>query len=234
MEAISIPKAHSAICARAHKINEFTGHSQDATLTEIDGAAALLADASPTMEIRAQVRHRNIKPHEACFCTEACDAARICSHREAKLQERPIAPYATAGLSMENHMLDYSITPPDGILELTPHAPLTKDDFERLGAAVDSYFAGQTKLRRVLIHAQGFPGWEDFGAMAAHMRFIEQHRNSIERVAIATDSHFAGIAAALGKYFSSAELRHFPFAEDARALAWLESPAHAPSSVEAA
>jgi hypothetical protein len=129
---------------------------------------------------------------------------------------------------MENHMLDYTISKPEGILELTPHTSLSKEDFERLTAAVDSYLEDHTKLRGVLIHAKGFPGWEDFGGLAAHMRFVGRHCESVERIAIVTDSHFAGIAASLGKYFTSTEIRHFPFSDDARALHWLESPAKIP------
>jgi hypothetical protein len=130
--------------------------------------------------------------------------------------------YSLEHIFMENRMLDYSISKPEGILEMTPDAPLGKEDFERLSQAVDSYLADHTKLRGVLIHAVGFPGWEDFGALAAHMQFVGRHHKSVERVAIASDSHFAGIAATLGKYFTSAEIKQFSFADDEKALHWLE------------
>jgi hypothetical protein len=38
-----------------------------------------------------------------------------------------------------------------------------------------------------------------------------------------TDSHFAGIAEALGKHFISADVRHFPYSDDVKALEWLKS-----------
>jgi hypothetical protein len=129
-------------------------------------------------------------------------------------------------------MLDYSISKPEGILELSPHAPLSKEDFVRLSAAVDAYLADHTKLRGVLIHANEFPGWEDFGGLAAHMQFVGRHHESVERVAISTDSHFAVIVASLGKYFTSAEIRHFPFADDEKALHWLETPVLSPMAAE--
>jgi len=120
-------------------------------------------------------------------------------------------------------MLDYTISKPEGILELIPHGSLSEEDFERLTAAVDSYLGDHTKLHGVLIHTKGFPGWEGFGGLAAHMRFVSSHFKSVECVAIATDSHFAGIAASLGKYFTSAEFRQFPFSDDAQALQWLRT-----------
>ena len=55
------------------------------------------------------------------------------------------------------------------------------------------------------------------------MHFVREHHEKVERVAIVTDSHFAGIAESLGKHFTSAEIRHFPFSDDATALNWLET-----------
>lgn len=120
-------------------------------------------------------------------------------------------------------MLDYSILKPEGILLLKPSSPLSKEDFGGLGAAVDAYLADHPKLHGVLVRAKGFPGWEDFGGFTAHMHFVREHHHKVERVAIVTDSHFAGIAQAFGKHFLSAEVRHFPFLDEAKALDWLKT-----------
>lgn len=119
-------------------------------------------------------------------------------------------------------MLDYSIMQPEGILVLKPHAPLTKEDFSGLGAAVDAYLFEHAKLHGVMVLAPGFPGWENFGGFTAHMHFVSEHHKKIERLAIVTDSHFAAIAESLGKHFTSAEVKHFPFADDVKALDWLK------------
>ena len=120
-------------------------------------------------------------------------------------------------------MLDYSILKPEGILVLKPTSPLSKEDFAGLSAIVDAYLAGHPKLHGVLICSKGFPGWENFGGFTAHMHFVREHHLKVERVAIATDSHFAGIAEALAKHFTSAEVRHFPFIDEAKALDWLKT-----------
>jgi hypothetical protein len=122
---------------------------------------------------------------------------------------------------MENQMLDYSIMKPEGILVLKPHAPLSKEDFEGLGAAVDAYLSDHAKLHGVMIHSKEFPGWENFGGFTAHMHFVREHHKQVERVAIVTDSPIAGLSESLGKHFTSAEVRHFPFAADVKALNWL-------------
>jgi hypothetical protein len=125
---------------------------------------------------------------------------------------------------MEDPMLDYSIMKPEGILVLKPNAPLSKEDFTGLSAAVDAYLAGHAKLHGVLIQARGFPGWEDFGGFTAHMHFVGEHHKKVKRVAVVTDSQIASIAESLGRHFTSAELRHFPFVEDLKALDWLKTP----------
>ena len=120
-------------------------------------------------------------------------------------------------------MLDYSILKPQGILILKPEAPLSKGDFGTLSAAVDSYLATHETLKGVLIHARKFPGWENFGGFTAHMHFVREHQKKVRRVAIVTDNHFAGIAESLGKHFVSAEIKHFPYADDVKALDWLQT-----------
>jgi hypothetical protein len=55
------------------------------------------------------------------------------------------------------------------------------------------------------------------------MHFVRDHHKKVERVAVVTDSQVAGIAESLGKHFTSAEVRHFPFSDDVKALDWLET-----------
>ena len=119
-------------------------------------------------------------------------------------------------------MLEYSIMQPEGILVLNPLSPLSKEDFSGLNEAVDSYLGNHAKLRGVLIHSRTFPGWESLGGFAAHMRFIHDHLKKIERLAVVTDSPIAGVAESLGKLFTTAEIKHFPFPDEAEALAWLK------------
>ena len=121
-------------------------------------------------------------------------------------------------------MLDYSIMQPEGVLLLKPSAPLTNEDFQGLAAAADAYLADHDKLHGVMIHAKSFPGWENFGGFTSHMHFVREHHNRVERIAIVTDSQIAAVAQSLGKHFIAAEVKHFAYAEDAQALAWLTGP----------
>jgi hypothetical protein len=124
---------------------------------------------------------------------------------------------------MENPMLEFAILRPEGIVVLKPNASLSKEDFVGLSASVDAYLADHASIRGVLIHAEAFPGWENFAGFTAHIRFVHNHHQRIERVALVTDSPVARVAEALAKHFTAADIRHFPFADYEKALNWLKT-----------
>jgi hypothetical protein len=121
-------------------------------------------------------------------------------------------------------VLEYSILKPEGILLLTPTAPLSKGDFAGLGALVDGYLASHTNLHGVLVHSESFSGWDSFGGFTAHVRFLREHERKIDRVALVTDSPVAGAARAMSRLFMSADIRHFAIADYKAALTWLKAP----------
>lgn len=120
-------------------------------------------------------------------------------------------------------MLAHTILKPEGILVLKPDASLSKEDFGGLCAQVDAYLADHAKIHGVLIHAESFPGWENFAGFTAHIRFVRDHHKMIERVALVTDSPLATVAEALAGHFVAAEIRHFPFADYEKGLDWLKT-----------
>ena len=124
---------------------------------------------------------------------------------------------------MEKPVLEYTILKPEGILVLKPNESLGKEDFAGLGASVDAYLADHDSIHGVLIHAEPFPGWENFAGLTAHIRFVRNHHQKIERVALVTDSPVGRVAEALAKHFIAADIKHFPFADYEKALNWLKT-----------
>ncbi len=120
-------------------------------------------------------------------------------------------------------MLEYTIVKPEGIVVLNPNASLTQEDFAGLSTTVDAYLADHSNIHGVLIHAKSFPGWESFAGFVAHIRFVRDHHQKVERVALVTDSPIARVAEALAKHFTAAEIKHFPFADYETALNWLKT-----------
>jgi len=118
-------------------------------------------------------------------------------------------------------MIEYDLDTEHSILEVRPKAALDKDDFVELAKAVDPQIEANGDLAGVIISASSFPGWDSFGSMVTHFRFVRDHHKHIKKLAVVTDSHFADVAEHLGSHFVSAEVRHFPAGQIEQARQWI-------------
>ena len=119
-------------------------------------------------------------------------------------------------------MVKYELRQDDGILALHPEGPLEVADFTTLTSEVDAYLARHGTLRGVLIRAKSFPGWKDFSALLAHLKFLKEHLQRIEKVAIVADGAMANIMPNIANYFVHAQVQHFDLAREDAAWAWLK------------
>ena len=117
-------------------------------------------------------------------------------------------------------MITIDLDKQTGILTLQPSGPLAAEDFRQVAAAVDPFVESHGKLKALIIEAAHFPGWENFGAAAQHLRFIRDHHKDVAKIAIVTDSPLGSIAEHIGSHFIAAEVRHFPAAQAAEAHTW--------------
>lgn len=108
-----------------------------------------------------------------------------------------------------------------GILEIHPSGPLASADFEELALLVDPFIEAHGDLRGVAIVAERFPGWDSFGSLLDHLRFVRDHHQKVRRVAVVSDAPGLSLLPRLAGHFVSAEVRHFPYGERNEALAWL-------------
>ena len=124
-------------------------------------------------------------------------------------------------LQQRHQMIESSLDKANSILHVRPEAALEKTDFEKLAEKVDAYIEASGGLRGLIIEVPTFPGWESFGAMVAHFRFIRDHHKRIEKVAVVTDSVLGDMAEHLASHFVSAEIRHFSAGEIGAAKQWV-------------
>ena len=118
-------------------------------------------------------------------------------------------------------MLDHELLQPEGILILRPKAPLEAADFTKLGQEVDPYIETNGKLHGIMVDAESFPGWKDFAALLAHLRFVRDHHRKVQKIAVVTDSSFLTFAPKIASHFVQAKVRHFSQAQRDAALPWL-------------
>jgi hypothetical protein len=124
-------------------------------------------------------------------------------------------------LNWSTPMVAFELLRTEGILILRPQGRLEAADFEKLAQEIDPYIEASGKLHGLMIDAESFPGWKDFAALVAHLRFVRDHHRRIEKVAVVSDSTFLSIAPNIASHFVQADLRYFPHDERETALAWL-------------
>jgi hypothetical protein len=119
-------------------------------------------------------------------------------------------------------MIEFELLQDAGVLVVEPKSALTADDFHAISSTVDPHIRENGKLTGLLIEAPSFPGWESFGALVEHMRFVRDHHRKIDRIAVVTDSTILMIAPKVAEHFAHPEFKVFRGGERASALAWLQ------------
>jgi hypothetical protein len=122
-------------------------------------------------------------------------------------------------------MVRFELLKDAGVLVVEPQGPLSADDFGAIARTVDPYIAEHGKLTGLLVDAPSFPGWDSFGALVGHLKFVRDHHRSIDRVAAVTDNEFLRIAPRIAEHFAHPEIRVFAGGERAQALRWLRGQA---------
>lgn len=118
-------------------------------------------------------------------------------------------------------MLSHELLRDRGVLVVRPRGRLIADDFARIGAEVDPWIEERGFLAGVLVHTRKFPGYANLRAFRAHMRFLRSHGETVRRLAIVTDGKIFSRVPAVVNRILPPEVRHFPYDEDEKALAWL-------------
>ncbi|MEB3971021.1 STAS/SEC14 domain-containing protein [Mycobacterium ulcerans] len=118
-------------------------------------------------------------------------------------------------------MIDFSLDTEHCILHVRPETALDKEDFVKLAEVVDPHIEATGDLAGLILNAPSFPGWDSFGAMVNHFRFIRDHQKHVKKIAVVIDSHLGDVAEHLTSHFVSAEVRHFPAGQVEQAQQWI-------------
>ena len=118
-------------------------------------------------------------------------------------------------------MIEYTLDSVRSILYLRLKTALEPGDFAELARTVDPYIEEVGSLKGLVIDAPAFPGWQSFGAMVSHFRFVRDHQKHIKRIALVTASPLGNVAEHLASHFVAAEVKHFPAGDVAAATGWV-------------
>jgi len=124
-------------------------------------------------------------------------------------------------------MLKHELRQDEGILALHPEGPLEAADFTTLTSEVDAYLERHGTLRGVLIRTISFPGWKDFSALLAHLKFLKAHLEKIEKVAVVAGGGMANVMPNIANHFVHAQVQHFDLIREDAAWTWLKQGGNA-------
>jgi hypothetical protein len=120
-------------------------------------------------------------------------------------------------------MIRFELLRDAGVLVLEPKSTLSAEDFHEVSRTIDPYIREKGKLTGLLIEAASFPGWDSFGTLIEHLKFVYGHQRNIDRVAVVTDATFFKIAPTIAQHFAHPEIRVFAGGERVKALEWLQA-----------
>jgi len=120
-------------------------------------------------------------------------------------------------------MIKFELLRDAGVLVVEPKSALSAKDFREISRTIDPYINEKGKLTGLLIEAPTFPGWDRFGAVIDHLKFVYDHHRNIDRVAAVTDAAFLKIAPKIAQHFAHPEIKVFASGERVKALEWLQA-----------
>jgi len=126
-----------------------------------------------------------------------------------------------AAIEKERRMIEYDLDTEHSILHVRPTSAIEQEDFIKLASAVDPHIEAAGGLAGLIIETPGFPGWESFGAVVNHLRFVRDHHKHVKKIAVVTDSHLGDVAEHVTSHFVSAEIKHFPAGPFEAAKQWI-------------
>ncbi|MEZ0053123.1 hypothetical protein ABIA30_004150 [Mycobacterium sp. MAA66] len=118
-------------------------------------------------------------------------------------------------------MIDHQWDDANSILTVRPESPLETTDFTELAQTVDPKIKQSGDLAGLIIDAPQFPGWDSFGALVTHIRFVHDHHKHVKKIAVVTDSPVAAVAQHLVSHFVAAQIRQFPAGQVEQARKWI-------------
>ena len=118
-------------------------------------------------------------------------------------------------------MLHVDLNEKSAIATLKPDGALTKDDFLLASSIIDPFVEKSGNLYGIIIYVESFPGWDSFGALSSHLKFVNEHHKKVRAVAFVTNSALVGAAEHVAKHFVSAKIKSFTYDHLDEAKNWI-------------
>jgi hypothetical protein len=118
-------------------------------------------------------------------------------------------------------MLAYHLNRDTGIVELRPRGRLEAQDFASLALTMDDYIEDHGRLNGILLEVDRFPGFDDWEAVSAQLRFVRSLLPRVRRVALLTANPWLEPLPEMLRLLTPLEVRRFDPVARADAFAWI-------------
>lgn len=125
----------------------------------------------------------------------------------------------------EGPAVEHRLIAESGVIVVEVRQALRAQDFDAVAATADAWIEAHGSLQGLVIHVREFPGWENFGGLIRHMRFVRDHHREVKRIAFAADSKLASLGPEIAGHFIKAEVKSFAYDELDIAITWASRPA---------
>jgi len=86
-----------------------------------------------------------------------------------------------------------------------------------------SYIEDHGRLRGLLLELDRFPGFDDWDAIAAQIRFVRRNLPKVDRIALLTDNPWLEPLPDVLRLLTPLEVKRFPLERRGDAFAWIVS-----------
>jgi hypothetical protein len=106
------------------------------------------------------------------------------------------------------------------VLKILAPEKLKADDFSKIAPQVDALILQHGKIR-LLIDASGCDGWENVSAFENHARFVKDHQQKVERIAVLVGHEWQHWLIIAIRMFVHPEVRAYDKSQATEAQQWL-------------
>ncbi len=110
-------------------------------------------------------------------------------------------------------MININLNKEASLAILEPEGTLSESDFDTISNVVDPYIEECGKLNGLIIYSKSFPGWDSFGTMLKHFKFVKNHQQKLSHIALVTDSTTGDLAEKIVSHFILAKVKYFPYSQ---------------------
>ena len=105
-------------------------------------------------------------------------------------------------------------------LKITAPKKLYADDFQQIAPKVDSFISQLGKIR-LLIDVSNFNGWSNAAALLSHIRFVKDHHQKVERIAVVGARNWQHWVIGVVRMILHPEVRAYDRSQQSEALRWI-------------